>query len=362
MVLIVLKGHKHTGRVGNLQDIAFRGILECRRFPGTIKNSYRVRIHYQGAFLIVVRVYRHGIAEVFHISSITYAHREQPILLIPGVRVIGTLRGTLTLNMATRIGGAHQARSVTLGNADPVAEPVIAHRHARTVSRRDAYQATFRVGDPQVLILTGTSIGNNRGQRGSIRIGNIPPVLADLPDHTTGIIIGVRDLKIAARVNHPVNQTPPSMRIGTRSDTGRYSSEQTRYLHRGTGFSRFGIGIGNALHRLSGTLTNGVVRECRRRAHATGFLGRLIVHMNTAMRHRMHQIRHGTILSQNEHSKAAQVPLSARHRRTRGCIEIRLMLVIVHHPHKRNLRNHSRATRDCSLLVGLHLRIAHPSK
>ena len=112
----------------------------------------------------MVRVYRHGIAEVFHISSITYAHREQPILLIPGVRVIGTLGGTLTLNMATRIGGAHQARSVTLGNADPVTEPVIAHRHARTVSRRDAYQATFRVGDPQVLILTGTSIGNNRGQ------------------------------------------------------------------------------------------------------------------------------------------------------------------------------------------------------
>ena len=250
----------------------------------------------------MVRVHRHRIAEVFHISSITHTYREQPILLIPDVRVIGTLRGTLTLNMATRIGGAHQARSVTLGNADPVAESVIAHRHARTVGRRDAYQATFRVGDPQVLILTGTGIGNNRGQRGSIRIGNIPPVFADLRDHTTGIIIGVRDLKIAARVNHPVNQTPLSMRIRTRSDTGRYSGEQTRYLHRGTGFNSFGIGIGNVLHRLPGTFTNGVVRECRRRAHATGFLGRLIVHMNTAMRHRMYQIRHGTILSQNEHS------------------------------------------------------------
>ena len=310
----------------------------------------------------MVRVHRHGIAEVFHISSITHTYREQPILLIPGVRVIGTLGGTLTLNMATRIGGAHQARSVTLGNADPVAELVIAHRHARTVGRRDAYQATFRVGDPQVLILTGTSIGNNRGQRGSIRIGNIPPVFADLRDHTTGIIIGVRDLKIAARVNHPVNQTPLSMRIGTRSDTGRYSGEQTRYLHRGTRLSSFGIGIGNVLHRLPGTLTNGVVRECRRRAHTTGFLSGLIVHMNTAMRHRMHQIRHGTIFSQNKHCQAAQVPLSARHRCTRGRIEIRFVLVIVRHPHKRNLRNHSRTTRDFSLLVGLHLRIAHPSK
>ena len=152
------------------------------------------------------------------------------------------------------------------------------------------------------------------------------------------------------------------MRIRTRSGTGRYSGEQTRYLHRGTGFSSFGIGIGNVLHRLSGTLTNGVVCECRRRAHTTGFLGRLIVHMNTAMRHRMHQIRHGTILSQNKHCQAAQVPLSARHRRTRGRIEIRLVLVIVRHPHKRNLRNHSRTTRDFSLLVGVHLRIAHPSK
>ena len=163
VVFIVLKSRKHTGRIGNLQDIAFRRIFPRCGFSGTIENSYRVRIHYQGAFLVVVRVYRHGIAEVFHISSITHTYREQPILLIPGVRVIGTLRGTLTLNMTTRIGGAHQARSVTLGNADPVAESVIAHRHARTVGRRDAYQATFRVGDPQVLILTGTSIGNNRG-------------------------------------------------------------------------------------------------------------------------------------------------------------------------------------------------------
>ena len=152
------------------------------------------------------------------------------------------------------------------------------------------------------------------------------------------------------------------MRIGTRSDTGRYSGEQTRYLHRGTGFSSFGIGIGNVLHRLSGTFTNGVVRECRCRAHATGFLSGLIVHVNTAMRHRMHQIRHGTIFIQNKHSQAAQVPLSARHRCTRGRIEIRFVLVIVRHPHKRNLRNHSRTTRDFSLLVGLHLRIAHPSK
>ena len=54
--------------------------------------------------------------------------------------------------------------------------------------------------------------------------------------------------------------------------------------------------------------------------------------------------------------------LSARHRCTRGRIEIRLMLVIVHHPHKRNLRNHSRTTCDFSLLVGVHLRIAHPGK
>ena len=159
-----------------------------------------------------------------------------------------------------------------------------------------------------------------------------------------------------------MNQTPLSMRIGTRSDTGRYSGEQTRYLHRGTRLSSFGIGIGNVLHRLPGTLTNGVVRECRCRAHTTGFLSGLIVHMNTAMRHRMHQIRHGTILSQNKHCQAAQVPLSARHRCTRGRIEIRFVLVIVRHPHKRNLRNHSRTTRDFSLLVGVHLRIAHPSK
>ena len=152
------------------------------------------------------------------------------------------------------------------------------------------------------------------------------------------------------------------MRIRTRSDTGRYSGEQTRYLHRGTRLSSFGIGIGNVLHRFPGTLTNGVVHECRRRARATGFLSGLIVHMNTAMRHRMHQIRHGTILSQNKHCQAAQVPLSARHRRTRGRIEIRFVLVIVHHPHKRDLRNHSRTTRDCSLLVGVHLRIAHPGK
>ena len=46
VVFIVLKSRKYTGRIDNLQDIAFRGILEYRCFPGTIKNSYRVRIHY----------------------------------------------------------------------------------------------------------------------------------------------------------------------------------------------------------------------------------------------------------------------------------------------------------------------------
>ena len=46
VVFIVLKGRKHAGRIGNLQDIAFRGILPRCGFPGTIENSYRVRIHY----------------------------------------------------------------------------------------------------------------------------------------------------------------------------------------------------------------------------------------------------------------------------------------------------------------------------
>ena len=46
VVFIVLKSRKHAGRIGNLQDIAFRGILPRCGFPGTIENSYRVRIHY----------------------------------------------------------------------------------------------------------------------------------------------------------------------------------------------------------------------------------------------------------------------------------------------------------------------------
>ena len=159
-----------------------------------------------------------------------------------------------------------------------------------------------------------------------------------------------------------MNQTPLSVRIGTCSSTSRYLSEQARYLHRGTGFSGFGIGIDDVLHRFPGTFTNGVVRECRCRVHTTGFFSRLIVHMNTAMRYWMYQIRHPVFSIQNEHGQTAQMPLSVCHRCTRGGVEIRLMLVIMRHPQERNLRNHSRATCDCSLLISPHLRIAHSGK
>ena len=46
VVFIVLKSRKHAGRIGNLQDIALGRILPRCGFPGTIENSYRVRIHY----------------------------------------------------------------------------------------------------------------------------------------------------------------------------------------------------------------------------------------------------------------------------------------------------------------------------
>ena len=46
VVFIVLKGRKHTGWIGNLQDIALGRIFPRCGFPGTIENSYRVRIHY----------------------------------------------------------------------------------------------------------------------------------------------------------------------------------------------------------------------------------------------------------------------------------------------------------------------------
>ena len=46
LLLPLERGNVHTCWVANFQDIAFGGILPRGSFPGTIKNSYRARIHH----------------------------------------------------------------------------------------------------------------------------------------------------------------------------------------------------------------------------------------------------------------------------------------------------------------------------